>query len=325
MLHDSHPATSNRRDWLKAAAGLASLSLLDAAAGSASENDLRAKARRNFRLGMSSDVYGKLPVAEAAARMKADGFCNVLCNLAFADARFDPLKPDWQIAEKTTAALERNGLRISSLYGYHNIVDPNAERRRQGQARMEFYLHNWKRFGCPLVATESGTFNTQSQWLESPENATEDGYRQARTAIERYVRIAEKTGAQVAIEAYYRNVIGTVQRAERLLREVSSPALKIVMDPCNYFGPQDLTRVQPLLEEMFHKLGGQIVIAHAKDVKASPKGTDTPAAGTGVLDYPLFLRLLAQLDRPINLVIEHVALADVPRARDYVRSQMEKV
>jgi sugar phosphate isomerase/epimerase len=97
------------------------------------------------------------------------------------------------------------------------------------------------------------------------------------------------------------------------------------MDPCNYFGPQDLTRVQPLLEEMFHKLGGQIVIAHAKDVKASPKGTDTPAAGTGVLDYPFFLRLLAQLNRPIDLVIEHVALADVPRARDYVRAQMEKI
>ena len=324
MLHDSRPATSNRRDWLKAAAGLASLFLLDTAAG-AVPNDLRAKARRNFRLGMSSDVYGKLPVAEAAARMKADGFCNVLCNLAFADARFDPLRPDWQVAEKISAALEHNGLRISSLYGYYNIVDPHADRCRNGQARMEFYLHNWKRFGCPIVATETGTFNAQSEWLESPENATEDGYRQARTAIERYVRIAEKTGAQVAIEAYWRNVIGTVERAARLLRDISSPALKIVMDPCNYFGPQDLARMQPLLEEMFRKLGDRIVIAHAKDVKAGPKGTDTPAAGTGVLDYPLFLRLLAQLDRPIDLVIEHVALDDVPRARDYVRTQMEKI
>jgi hypothetical protein len=34
---------------------------------------------------------------------------------------------------------------------------------------------------------------------------------------------------------------------------------------------------------------------------------------------------LAQLDRPIDLVIEHVALADVPRACDYVRAQMEKI
>jgi hypothetical protein len=121
MLHDSRSVASNRRDWLKAAAGLAAISLLDTVVGGAPADDLRAKARRNLRLGMSSDVYGKLPVAEAAARMKADGFSNVLCNLAFADARFDPLKPDWQVAEKITAALERSGLRISSLYGYHNI------------------------------------------------------------------------------------------------------------------------------------------------------------------------------------------------------------
>ena len=317
---------SNRREWLQATAtGLASVALLNKPTPAAASDDLRAKAQRNFRLGMSSDVYGRLPVAEAAARMKADGFSNVLCNLVFADARFDPLQPDWEVAGKITTALQRNGIRISSLYGYHNIVDPNPDRRRQGQARMEFYINNWQRFGCPIVATETGTFNAQSQWVESPENFTEDGYRQARTAIEHYVRIAEKTGARVAIEAYYRNVIGTVERAERLLRDISSPALKIVMDPCNYFGPPELARMQPLLEEMFARLGPHIVIAHAKDVKAGPKGTDTPAAGSGVLNYPLFLRLLARLDRPIDLVIEHVALADVPRARDYVRAQMEKI
>ena len=67
---------------------------------------------------------------------------------------------------------------------------------------------------------------------------------------------------------------------------------------------------------MFRRLGDKIVVAHAKDVAAAAEGTDLPAAGRGVLDYPHYLGLLAGLDRPIHLIVEHVVLDDVPRARD---------
>jgi len=76
---------------------------------------------------------------------------------------------------------------------------------------------------------------------------------------------------------------------------------------------------------MFRRLGDRVVVAHAKDVRASADGTDLPAAGQGVLDYPLFLRLLAGLDREVYLILEHLSLPDVPRARDFVLAQMEKI
>ena len=105
-----------------------------------------------------------------------------------------------------------------------------------------------------------------------------------------------------------------------------SPALKLVMDPCNYPRKEDLPRFPSMLDEMFRRLGEQIVVAHAKDVKASAgEGTDLPAAGRGVLDYPRYLRLLAGLNRPVHLLLEHLSLEDVPRARDYVLGQFEKV
>jgi sugar phosphate isomerase/epimerase len=75
---------------------------------------------------------------------------------------------------------------------------------------------------------------------------------------------------------------------------------------------------------MFRRLGDRIVVAHAKDVKAAPSGTDLPAAGQGVLDYPLYLRLLAQLNRPIDLILEHLSLPEVPRTRDFVLAQWDK-
>lgn len=322
-LSNSSPADHplSRRAWLQAAAGL----VLNAPALAAPGDDLRAKAKKNLKLGIPTTVYGALPLEEAAARIKADGFTGVLTNFAFADIRFDPLAPDWKVADKIVGCFERRGIHVASLYGYYNVVDPDPVRRKRGEARMEALIAHWKRLGSPIVSTETGTFNAKSEWLDAPENATENGYLQCRAAIERLVRLAEKTGAVIAIEVYWRNVIDSIDRADRLLREIDSPALRLVMDPCNYFRKEDLPRMQPMLNEMFRRLGDKIVVAHAKDVKPAAEGTDLPAAGQGVLDYPLYLRLLAGLDRPLDLVIEHLALADVPRARGFVLAQLEKI
>jgi len=310
-----------RRGWMKATG----TTLLAAAALGAGTDDLRAKAKKNIKLGMTSSVYGRFPVEEAAKRMKADGFTCVLTDYGFADARFNPLAPDWDAAKKITDAFERNEIKIAAVHGYYNVVDPDAERRKRGEARMECLLTNWKRLGCPNVSTETGTFNRQSEWVEAPENATEQGYLQCRAAFERLARAAEKSGAIVSIETYWRNVIDSIDRAERLFRDVNSPALKLVMDPCNFFRKEDLPRMAPMLQDMFRRLGDRIVVAHAKDVRASADGTDLPAAGQGVLGYPLFLRLLAGLDREVPLILEHLSLADVPRARDFVLAQLERV
>jgi len=280
--------------------------------------DLPSEATGQIKLGIVADLYSQLPLEEAVRRIRADGFSNVLTNFVFADVRFDPWSPDWEAAKKITSCFDRHGVRIASLYGYYNVVHPDPAKRRHGEARMEFYIANWKRFGCPVISTETGTFNRDSEWAGAPENETEEGYAQCRAAFERLARAAEKTGAVIAIEAYWRNVISSIERAARLFRDVQSPALKLVMDPCNFFRKEQLPQMQAMLQEMFKQLGDRIVVAHAKDVKAAADGTDLPAAGQGVLDYPLYLRLLAQLNRPLDLVIEHLTLPDVARARDFV-------
>jgi sugar phosphate isomerase/epimerase len=136
--------------------------------------------------------------------------------------------------------------------------------------------------------------------------------------LEQLARMAEKAGAVVSIEPYWRNVIDSPDRVERLFRDIQSPGLRLVMDPCNYPRKEELPRMRPMLEDVFRRVGDYIVVAHAKDVVASADGMDLPAAGRGVLDYPHYLGLLAGLDRPIHLLLEHLVLDDVPRARDHV-------
>lgn len=312
-------STLNRRDWLRMT-GAAALALPLAAAAA---TDLRARARKNLKLGVFTGVYASLPLEEAARRMAADGFRGVVLESAFADVQFDPWAPDWDKARLITHTLAKHKLKVAGLFGYYNVVDPDPARRLRGEQRMQVLIENWKQFGCRVISTETGTLNDKSEWLESPENGTENGYQACRAALEKLTRAAKKTGAVISIEPYWRNVIDSIARTERVMQDV--PGLKLVMDPCNYFRKEDLSRMDPMLEEMFRVLGKNIVLAHAKDVKAAADGTDLPASGQGVLDYPRYLRLLASLDRELYLVIEHLTLEDVPRARDYVLSQFEKV
>jgi len=256
--------------------------------------------------------------------MAEDGFHGVILEYAFADVRFDPWAPNWDVARLITRTLAKHNLKIAGLFGYYNVVDPDAARRQRGEQRMQTLIENWKQFDCPLISTETGTLNDKSEWLESPDNGGEPAYQTCRAVFERWVGLARKSGAVVSMEAYWRNVIGSAPRAERLVHDI--PGLKVVMDPCNYYRKEDLAQMDPMLEDMFQRLGKNIVLAHAKDVKAAAdNGTDLPAAGMGVLDYPLFLRLLAGLNRELYVIIEHLTLEDVPRTRDYVLRQFDKI
>lgn len=321
MAQDHRPALFDRREWLKAACGALALAPTIAPAG----EGIKEKARKNLKLAIFGRTYSSFPVEQAAQRIKADGFRGVALDFDFADVRFDPMAPNWEAAKKITRCFEKQGIKIAGLTSYYNVVDPDVSRRERGENHMLFMIANWKRLGSPIIATGTGSLNPKSEWLESPENATEKAYLQCRSSLQKLAIAAEKTGAIVAIEPYWRNVIDSVERTERLFREVNSSSLRLVMDPCNYYRKEDLARMQPLLEDMFKHVGQMSAIAHAKDVKAAADGTDLPAAGLGVLDYPLFLRLLAQLDREIYLVVEHLTMEDVPRARDFILSQLERV
>lgn len=312
-----------RRDCLKLGAAVA---MAGPAMGLATE-DLKAKAKKNLKLAIFSGSYAGLPVAEAAKRIKDDGFMGVALEYGFADVQFDPYAPDWEALKKITGSFEKNNIKIVGLYGYYNVVAPDPQQRARGEQRMQFLIENWKRFGCNIIATETGTLNRESEWGDSPDNATEAAYQQCKNSLEKMARLAEKAGAVIAIETYWKHVIGTAERAQRLFKDVPSPALKLVMDPCNYYRKGDLVRMQPMLNDMFQRVGKQTVLAHAKDVKAAPNADDTelPCSGKGVLDYPLYLRLLAQLDREIYLAVEHLGIDEVGAARDYVLAQFEKI
>lgn len=317
-----------RREWLKIAGASMVAGRMSLAVETATRPavlDLRAMAEKNFKLGIFTGVYGELPVEQAASRIKEAGFSCVVLQYHFADVGFDFKTRDWNDLKKIRRAFKKQGLRIAGLFGYYNVVDSNEERRKKGESKIHLLIKEWKRFGTPIVSLETGSFHPDSEFMDVPENFTEKAYQAVRVAMEKLVKAAEKSGAVVTIEPYWRNVICSAEKAERLFKDIQSPSLKLVMDPCNYYRNEDLPKMGPVMEDLFKRIGHQTAIAHAKDVKAADKGPDLPAAGLGELDYKQYLRLLAGLNRDMDLVIEHLTLPDVPRATGFVKAQVEKL
>ena len=112
-------------------------------------------------------------------------------------------------------------------------------------------------------------------------------------SISEAVRAAEDHGVTLAFEPEVANTVDSARKARRLLDEVGSPSLKVVIDGANVFHEGELPRVSEILDEAFDLLGSDIALAHAKDLDRDGAAGKL-AAGTGLLDFDRYAELLKQ-------------------------------
>jgi len=106
-------------------------------------------------------------------------------------------------------------------------------------------------------------------------------------------------------------VIDSAQKARRLLDQMQSAHLKVVIDPANIFHKGELPRMREILDEAFSLLSDDIVMAHAKDLSRDGEAGHE-AAGEGLLDYERYVSLLSEAAPEVALVLHGLGEAQVP-------------
>ena len=287
--------------------------------------------------------YFPYTLDEQARRIRALGFNTVQLDLAFKDMDFSV--PEAITAEKAKRVCETfrdHDLPVCALSGYTNIVHPEPAERSRRLAMLKAIIRNARAFGTPYVISETGTFDTGSDWVSHPKNRTEEGFADCRAVIADLVQTASDHGAVFLLETYVNNVVGSVEETVRMFAEIDHPSLGLLMDPTNYFEAHNIGRMSETLKQIFDTLSEKIRIAHAKDVKpsadASEKHADLdaseghtfrgvgaielPAPGLGVLDYDSYLRRLSVKHPNIPVIIEHLEEADIPRAKRFLDGKL---
>jgi sugar phosphate isomerase/epimerase len=127
-----------------------------------------------------------------------------------------------------------------------------------------------------------------------------------------------------AFEPEVANVVDSPHKARRLLDEMGSPYLKVVMDGANIFHAGELPRMREILDEAFALVGKDIAIAHAKDLDRDGEAGHL-AAGKGLLDYEHYLSLLNKLEFDVPVILHGLTESELPESLAFMRNKMQAI
>src|SRR5262245_57937584 len=263
-------------------------------------------------LGIFAKTFPRPTLEEILDAVREHGLGVVQYNLACAGLPSLPERIEPRLAQQIGAAAACRRVSIAAVSGTFNMIDPIRERRDAGMRRLGQLAGACALLGTNIITLCTGTRDPDDMWRGHPANGRPDAWADLRKAVEQALVIAEEHDLWLAVEPETANVVDSPARARRLLDELRSPRLKIIIDPANLFHVEDLPHQRAVLDAAFDLLGPDIVLAHAKDVRVVGGGVHHVAAGTGVLDYAHYLGLLRHL--PVPLIVHGLAEAEVERS-----------
>lgn len=207
--------------------------------------------------------------------------------------------------------LKNRDMVISALGGPVNMVHIDSEKRQQAIERMRLLIDVCKHVGTSVIATCTGSRDPESMWRHHPDNASPEAWQVLRQTLEQILPIAEQANVTIAFEPEINNVCSDASKSRKIIDEMQSENLKVVMDAANIFGENDLPRMREVLDEAFDLLGEHIAMAHGKDLD---HGGDAGhlAAGTGKLDYAHYVSLLCALPFDVAVILHGLTEEQVP-------------
>ena len=218
-------------------------------------------------------------------------------------------------------AVRQRGLEVAALSGTFNMIHPDLLQRQEGMRRLALITAACASIGTRLVTLCTGTCDPDYQWRRHPDNDTHVAWQTMLRSMEAAVQLAEAHDVILVFEPEVNNVVDSARKARQLLDEIRSPHLKVVIDGANLFHTGELSRMQEVLNEAFDLLAGDICLAHAKDLEQDGDAGHQ-AAGTGVLDYEHYLRLLKDSGFDGTLVLHSLAEHQVAESLAFVRRKL---
>lgn len=269
-----------------------------------------------MRLGIFAKTFPGMDPAAVLAQVKAAGFDAAQYNMACSALPSMPDDIPPGTAGAVAAAAQATGIALCAVSGTYNMAHPDSAVRAEGLRRLEVIAAACAAMGTNVVTLCTGTRDPHDQWRRHPDNGSAEAWADMRAEMEKAAALAERFNIQLGIEPELANIVDSAQKAKRLIEEIGSPALRIVLDPANLFEQATLSEQRRIVRQAIDLLTERIVMGHAKD--RAPDGSFV-AAGQGVLDYPHYLACLAQAGFDGDLVTHGLSAEEAPGVAAFLR------
>jgi sugar phosphate isomerase/epimerase len=210
--------------------------------------------------------------------------------------------------------LEANGIVVTGLGAYRNLVTPDPAKRQANIAFVKRCLEVAPLFGTEVVATEAGTRHPTNDWLPVPENWSNETWELFCSILSELLPVAEQAGSILTLESFVNNILQTPGQLLDLMERFPSKHLQFVIDPYNDLTSHLLPAAERISADWLNRFEHRFVLVHLKDVSSEGAEVDTPEFGQGVYPHKLFLDFLRTRRPDLPLIIEHLPFDHIPAA-----------
>ena len=217
-----------------------------------------------MQLGIFAKTFPRPTLEETLDALASYGLTHVQFNMSCVGLPTLPDRIDEDLCRSIARAHRERGLTMAAISGTFNLCDPDESRLTDNLRRLDVLAGACRWLDTRIVTLCTGTLDTDDMWKHHPYNVGRLAWETLSRSVGEAVKIADRHEVTLAVEPEIHNVVSSAMRARKLLDEIGSPWLKVVIDPTNLFRPGEVRPFSELLCEAFDWLGPDIVLAHFK-------------------------------------------------------------
>lgn len=241
------------------------------------------------KIGVRAHDYGRDAPEKLFARIAGDGWQCV--QVAFPKCvegvrNWADVTPGR--VEAVRKALQVHHLSVAVLGAYTELGMVEEVQRKKAVSAFRAQLPVAKALGACCVGTETTSMAKQ------PGVCRQEALECLERSLAEILPDAESLGVTVAVEPVYYHTMATPELTRRVLDDLASPALRVILDPANLFSPQEAFRQRELWPRVFDAFGDKIVAVHIKGARLENGAPVSCLLEESQVDYRAIVDLLAR-------------------------------